>query len=283
MDYSSPILAAWRGQEGPASDLIEASAREASARGEGCVFAFAQYATAVLRNGLGDHAGALGPAQEASEHDEFMVAGWALSELVESAVRSNDTELAAAALQRLSTQTRASGTEWALGIEAYARAMVSDGQTAEKLHREAIDRLSRCRIVTHLARAHLVYGEWLRRQNRRADARERLHTAHELFVSMGAEAFADRAARELRATGERVRKQTVEAPGELTTQEMMIASLARDGYSNPEIGAQLFISPRTVEYHLSKVFAKLDIGSRNELHAVLVEYPTPPDLPTASV
>ena len=161
--------------------------------------------------------------------------------------------------------TRASGTDWALGIEARSRALLSEREAAERLYREAIDRLGRTRVRTELARAHLVYGEWLRRERRRLHAREQLRTAHELFTTMGMEAFAERAARELLATGERARKRTVQTSVQLTPQETQIARLARDGLSNQEIGARLFISPRTVEYHLHKVFTKLGISSRNQL------------------
>ncbi|MDX6455163.1 MAG: hypothetical protein QOD48_1270, partial [Gaiellaceae bacterium] len=171
----------------------------------------------------------------------------------------------------LSKTTRASGTDWALGIEARSRALLSDGKAAEQLYREAIDRLGRTRVRWALARAHLVYGEWLRRENRRVDARDELRTAHELLSSMGAEAFAERAARELRATGENVRKRAAETRGRLTAQETQIARLAADGYTNPEIGAQLFISPRTVEYHLHKVFTVFSIASRTELRHVMPE------------
>jgi DNA-binding CsgD family transcriptional regulator len=184
------------------------------------------------------------------------------------------TELAADALERLSAMTRASGTDWALGIEARSRALLSDGDAAEHLYLEAIDRLGRTSIRVELARAHLLYGEWLRRERRRLDAREQLRAAHEMFTGMGVEAFADRAARELLATGERARKRTVETREDLTPQEAQIARLARDGLSNPEIGARLFISPRTVEYHLHKVFGKLGISSRNQLDRALPAQPS---------
>ena len=165
--------------------------------------------------------------------------------------------------------THASSTDWALGIEARSRALLSENEAAERRYREAIDRLGRTRVRVELARAHLLYGEWLRRERRRRDAREQLRTAHELFASMGMEAFAERAARELLATGERARKRTVETSGQLTAQETQIARLARDGLANSEIGARLFLSPRTVEYHLHKVFTKLDISSRNQLDPAL--------------
>jgi ATP/maltotriose-dependent transcriptional regulator MalT len=166
---------------------------------------------------------------------------------------------------QLSGATSAGGTDWALGAEAYARALVSEDEAADDLYREAIERLARTRARAWLARAHLIYGEWLRRQRRRLDAREQLRTAHEMLATMGAEAFAERARRELLATGESARKRTVDTLGDLTAQEAQIARLAGGGLSNPEIGAQLFISPRTVQYHLHKVFSKLDISSRNQL------------------
>jgi DNA-binding CsgD family transcriptional regulator len=189
--------------------------------------------------------------------------------LIEAAVRSRNAELASRALQRLSETTRASGTAWAVGIEARSQALLSESEAADTLYRKAIKRLGRSGMGVELARGHLLYGEWLRRENRRTDAREQLRTAHELFFSMGVEAFAERAARELLATGETARKRTADTRGQLTAQETQIAELARKGHSNPEIGAQLFISPRTVEYHLHKVFTKLEISSRNELQRVL--------------
>jgi DNA-binding CsgD family transcriptional regulator len=249
--------------------MIEASEVAAVERAEGVVLTFGEYARALLHNGLGQHAAALEPAHRASDRDELMVSVWSLPELVEAAARSGRTELAAAAVKRLAERTRAAGTELALGIEARSCALVSEGAAAEAFHREAIERLGGCRFALDLARARLVYGEWLRRERRRTDAREQLRVAHEMFASMGAEAFADRARRELLATGETVRARTPDTRDELTAQESHIAQLARGGLSNPDIAAQLFISPRTVQYHLRKVFAKLDISSRNQLHAVL--------------
>jgi DNA-binding CsgD family transcriptional regulator len=193
--------------------------------------------------------------------------------LVEAAARTGANEMAADALRRLEERTRAVGTDWSLGSEARSRALVSDGQAAEALYRESIARLERSRIAVNLARAHLVYGEWLRRENRRVDAREQLRAAHEMFSQFGAEAFAERARRELLATGETVRKRKVEKPNVLTPQEEQIGRLARDGYTNPEIGQRLFISPRTVEYHLHKVFTKLDISSRRELRSAFRDSP----------
>ncbi len=269
LGYTSLVLAAWRGQEAQALELIEASREDAAERGEGRAITLAEYATAVLYNGLGRYREALAAAQCASEQDDLGLYGWALIELVEAAVRSREPELAADALERLAERTDLSGTDWALGIEARSRALLDEGQGAEDLYLEASERLGRCRIKVHLARAHLLYGEWLRRENRRIDARETLRTAYEVFSTMGAEAFAERAARELLATGEKARKRTADTRGQLTAQETQIAELAREGNSNPEIGAQLFISPRTVEYHLHKVFTKLEISSRNELQRVL--------------
>ena len=195
-----------------------------------------------------------------------MAYGWALVELIEAGVRAGEPDEAAAALERLSERTRASGTEWALGIEARCRALLNDD---ESLYRESIERLARSRAVVELARSRLLYGEWLRRENRRADARELLRAAHESFSHMGAGAFAERARRELLATGETVRRITADTRDALTPQEIQVARLARDGHTNPEIGAQLFISPRTVEYHLRKVFRKLDVSSRRELRDAL--------------
>ena len=214
-----------------------------------------------LRGGAGR-----GAARPADATTSCCSPTWALVELIEAAVRSGEPELAADALRRLSETTRASGTDWALGIEARSRALLSDGEDAERLYREAIERLGRTRIRAELARAHLLYGEWLRREKRRLDAREQLRTAHEMLTAMGIEAFA--AARRARAAGhrrDRPQAQRRDQLDQLTAQEAQIARLARDGLSNPEIGAQLFISPRTVEYHLHKVFAKLDISSRIEL------------------
>jgi DNA-binding NarL/FixJ family response regulator len=192
-----------------------------------------------------------------------------LIEVVEAAVRSQTPERAADALGRLTEMTRVSGTDWALGVEAGARALLSGGHAAEDLYREAIERLGRSRVRPVLARAHLLYGEWLRREHRRVDARAQLRAAHDQFMSMGMDAFAERARTELLATGEKARKRTVETRDELTTQERQIAQLARDGLSNPEIGTRLFLSPRTVEWHLRKVFTKLEIRSRHELSGAL--------------
>jgi DNA-binding CsgD family transcriptional regulator len=273
LGYTSLVLAAWRGQEAEALELIEASREDATERGEGRAITLAEYATAVLYNGLGRYQTALDAARRASEYDALGLYGWTLIELVEAAVRSGEPGIAGDAVERLSERTRLSGTEWALGVEARSRAILDEGHETEDLYVEATERLARCRIKVHLARAHLLYGEWLRREHRRIDARQQLRSAHALFTTMGAEGFAERAARELLATGETARKRTDEARGQLTAQETQIAELAREGHSNPEIGAQLFISARTVEYHLHKVFTKLGISSRSELRRVLPSEP----------
>ena len=263
--YSSLLLSAWRGVEAESLALMDWGLENVRGRGEGRGIGGHGYGTAVLYNGLGRYEAALAGARSACEYDDIGIFGFALVELVEAGARSGAHEEAAAALRQLEQRTTAAGTNWALGTEAWARALLSDGETADSLYRDAIERLERTRIAVHLARAHLVYGEWLRRENRRVDARAHLRDAHELFIGMGAEAFAERARRELRATGETARSRTDETRGVLTPQEAQIAALARDGLSNPEIGAQLFISPRTVQYHLHKVFAKLEITSRNQL------------------
>jgi DNA-binding CsgD family transcriptional regulator len=263
--YAFLMLKAWRGVEDEALDFFSWGLENVTARGEGRGIGGWGYATAVLYNGLGRYEAALASAQSACEYDDLAIIGFSLLELVEAGARSGAHDEAAAALHRLEERTGAAGTDWALGVRARSRALLSDGQAAEPLYREAIERLERTRIVVHLARAHLVYGEWLRRENRRVDAREHLRAAHEMFSRAGALAFADRAHRELSATGETARTRTDESRDVLTPQEAQIARLAREGLSNPEIGAQLFISPRTVQYHLRKVFKKLDLTSRSQL------------------
>jgi DNA-binding CsgD family transcriptional regulator len=210
-----------------------------------------------------------GPASHLVSLFELVDSMWALPELVEAAVRRGETELARDALERLAESTQPSGTDFGLGIEARSRALLRDGAAADGLYREAIDRLGRTQLRPELARAQLLYGEWLRRENRRVDAREQLRIAHDLFAAIGMEAFAERARIELLATGETARKRTVETSDVLTAQEAVIARLARDGLSNPEIGTRLFISARTVQYHLGKVFTKLNISSRAQLDRVL--------------
>jgi DNA-binding CsgD family transcriptional regulator/tetratricopeptide (TPR) repeat protein len=270
--YARLALTAFRGQEHQIAELIETGTGDLMRRGEGVGLPFIQWATALLYNGLARYQDALAAARRAFETlDELVFSLWAAVELIEAAARSAVPEQAADALERLSDSTQASGTDWALGIEAYARALLSDGKTAERLYREAIDRLSRTRIHWALARAHLVYGEWLRRENRRTDAREQLRTAHQMFIAMGADGFAERTTRELGATGERVSKRTTGTPVQLTARETQIAQLAGNGLSNPEIAAQLFVSRRTVEYHLNKIFAKLAISTRNQLHLALAD------------
>ena len=243
--------------------------REANSRREGIGVAISEYARAVLCNGLGQYEEAFVAASSASEHQEIVGENWGLSELIEPATRTGRTELATDALDRLARKARATRTDWALGIEARSRALLSEDDRAEGLFHEAIEHLSRTRVRAELARAHLLYGEWLRRKHRRFDARAALRTAHEQFTSMGMEAFAERARNELLATGETVRKRTVETRDDLTAQERHIAQLASDGLSNPEIGARLFLSPRTVEWHLRKVFTKLGIRSRRQLASSL--------------
>jgi len=267
--YTSLVLAAWRGEETRALELIQLGLDDATARGEGRAIALAHYVTAVLYDGLGRYDDALAAAQRACSYEDLGLFGWALVELVEAASRSGHPELALEALLLLDERTRAAGTDWALGILARSQALISDGELADSLYREAVERLGRTRIVVHLARARLLYGEWLRRENRRVDARDQLRAAHEMFSRIGAAAFSERTRRELSATGETVRKRCPETLDELTTQEAQVARLACDGHTNSEIGAQLFISPRTVEYHLHKVFTKLSISSRKELRAVL--------------
>ncbi len=269
LGFPEMVLAAWRGQETEASALIEATLRDATARGLGTVGNYATYASSVLYNGLGRHDAARDAAWRVFEHDQLGYGPFVVPELVEAASRTGDMAIVSAALEWLSERTRVSPTEWALGIEARVRALLSEGEVADGLYLESIERLGRTRVRVELARGHLLYGEWLRRKNKRVDAREHLRAAHELFDSMGAEAFAERARRELLATGETVRKRTVETRGDLTAQETQIAQLARDGLSNPEIGTRLFISPRTVQYHLRKVFLKLGIRSRSQLETVL--------------
>jgi DNA-binding CsgD family transcriptional regulator len=263
------LLAAWRGHASTTLQLAAAVTREARVHGEGSAITAAEHAMAVLYNGLGQYELALEAARKAAAADEVATASWALSELVEAATRSGRPELAGAAADRLSRRARASATAWAKGADARARALVEQGARAERLHRDAIGWLGRTRMAAHLARARLTYGEWLRREGRRLDAREQLREAHEAFAAIGAHGFADRARRELLATGEKVRKRRDDTRDELTPQELHIARLARDGRTNPEIGAELFISPRTVEWHLRKVFAKLGISSRMGLHAAL--------------
>jgi DNA-binding CsgD family transcriptional regulator len=269
LPYISLLLAAWRGDAATAAQLTEVLVEGASDRGEGAALTYAEYANAVLHNSLGNYGLAAEDAHRASAVDELVMSPWALNELVEAATRSDQRERAAAAADQLSKIAAASGSDWAYGAAARSRALLAEGRAAEEEYREAIERLSRTRMATHLARARLSYGEWLRRENRRIDARNQLRPAFDAFASMGTQAWAERARRELVATGERVRKRTEDTRDDLTPQEEEIAQLARDGLTNPEIGAQLFIGARTVEWHLRKVFAKLDISSRRELEQAM--------------
>jgi DNA-binding CsgD family transcriptional regulator len=267
--YGELSLAALRGREAEFSELIETSVSEAQARGEGLALGVSEFLGGVLHNGLGRYDAALAAVRDAERCYEEGPATWALPELIEAAARCEEHDLAEHALERLTETTRASGTDRALGIEARSRALLSGGNAADSLYREAIERTGRTHVRVDLARAHLLYGEWLRRERRRVDAREQLRTAHQMFTRMGTEAFAERAERELLATGERVRKRSVETRDELTAQEAQIARLARDGLSNAAIGARLIISQHTVAYHLRKVFSKLGITSRNQLDRAL--------------
>jgi DNA-binding CsgD family transcriptional regulator len=263
--YTLLRLRALQGREGEASAAIE----HAEAGGPSAAL-YAQWAAAVLYNGLARYQEAAAAARQAATNTfEYWVSVWALPELVEAAVRAGDVELASDALERLAETTQSAGTDFALGVEVRSRALLNHEVAADNLYREAIDRLRRTRLRPELARAYLLYGEWLRRQGRRADAREQLRTAYDMFTAIGMEAFAERARRELMATGETVRKRSPGTREELTPQEEQIARLAREGLSNPEIGAQLFVSARTVEWHLRNVFAKLDITSRRQLQRAL--------------
>jgi DNA-binding CsgD family transcriptional regulator len=268
LNFAGLMLAAWRGDQEWMRAVTDKVVPGARARGEGYTLGVWWWLTALMHNGHGRYSDALADAQRACEHEDVIAYGSALVELIDAGAHLGRHDEAAAALERLSERTQASGTDWALGIEAGSRALLSEGDDAESLYREAVERLARCRGVVHLARARLNYGEWLRRENRRVDAREQLRAAYEMFSGIGGEGFAERARHELLATGETARKRSDDARGVLTPQEAHIARLAKDGLSNPEIGAQLFISPRTVQYHLRKVFMKLDITSRNQLSRV---------------
>jgi ATP/maltotriose-dependent transcriptional regulator MalT len=267
--YGALSIAALRGREAELSELIQTSVSEAESRGEGLALTVTEMLRGTLYLGLGRYDAALAAVRQAQRYQNEGPAIWTLTELIEAAARSGQPQLAGHALELLVETTHASGTHWALGMEARCRALLSDGDAAERLYREAIERLAHARLRVQLARAHLLYGEWLRRQRRRVDARRQLRTALEMFTSMGTEGFAGRAERELRATGEHVRKRSVETGDELTAQETQIARLAAEGLSNAEIGSRLFISQHTVAYHLRKVFAKLDISSRNQLSPAL--------------
>jgi DNA-binding NarL/FixJ family response regulator len=271
LPYAAIYLSAYAGREDDVAKLVHTTLPEATAGGQGNAVQFVSLAAAVVANACGRYREALPPAQDASDDmPELVVAMWALIELVEAAARSGEMDLAQGAVDRLAARNDVSANDWSRGLEARSRALVSEGVAADELYREAINRLSRTRLRPELARAHLLYGEWLRRESRRVDARAQLRAAHEQFTSIGMTAFAERSRRELLATGEKARKRTVETRDDLTAQERQIAELARDGLSNPEIGARLFLSPRTVEWHLRKVFGKLGIRSRHELAKALV-------------
>jgi DNA-binding CsgD family transcriptional regulator len=255
------ILAAWRGHEAQASELIDATSEEAAARR----WTSNNYARSVLYNGLGRHDAARGAAWEAFQPDPIGYGSWLLPELAEAASRTADRAMLESALAWLSERTRVISSAWASGIETRVRALLSEGEVAESLYRESIAHLAGPRVRLELARTHLLYGEWLRRERRRLDARKELRTAFEAFTGMGAEAFAGRAERELLATGERAGKRTLDTLDQLTPQETQTARLAANGHTNREIAAQLFISPSTVEYHLRKAFRKLGVKSRTQL------------------
>ncbi|HEY3199033.1 MAG TPA: AAA family ATPase [Actinomycetes bacterium] len=265
--YGDLCFAALRGREAEMSILATATKDDAVQRGEGLGIGLCDWATAVFNNGLGHYQNAMAAAEQASAYlvDVSVTVNWGLIELIEAAARCGLSERVTDAVRRLSESTGAGGSDWALGVEARSQALLSEGETADRLYREAIERLGRTRMRVDLARAHLVYGEWLRRESRRTDAREPLRNAYDMLTDMGMEGFADRARRELLATGETVRKRTVDTLTDLTAQEAQIAKLARDGHTNQEIGSHLFISPRTVEWHLGNVFTKLGITSRKDL------------------
>jgi DNA-binding CsgD family transcriptional regulator len=268
--HGALALGGIRGQETEASEMIQSVITEATAAGQGTAVQYANWAKSVLMNGLGRYRDALDASVDATDGTTpIHVATWALIELIEAAMRTGNNDQAAEALTRLEGVGEGSDSDWSLGIRARSRALVSDGQVAENLYREAIGHLERTALRPDLARAHLLFGEWMRRAGRRIDAREQLRKAYEMFTDIGMEAFAERAQAELLATGETVRKRNVETLTDLTPQELQVARLASDGLTNPEIGARLFLSPRTIEWHLRKVFVKLGITSRRELRAAL--------------
>jgi len=269
--FAALMLTCLRGREAEAVPVVKATIAAATAAGQGLTVGYANWVAAILYNSLGRYEQALTAATQSSQDAAMYVSLWALPELIEAAVRSGNPDLAIEPMARLAESTRAGGTDFGLGIEARSRALLSDGDAAERLYREATDRLSRTRYRPDLARAYLLYGEWLHREGRRDEARAQLRTAYDMLTAIGAEAFAERAERELLAVGERARKPVIQVVSSLSAQEMLIASLAADGRTNPEIGLQLFISARTVEWHLRKIFTKLGIGSRRELPAALAQ------------
>jgi DNA-binding CsgD family transcriptional regulator len=264
--YAAMLLVALQGREADGIAPLESAINDAAAVGQGFAVQWGEFMKAILFNGLGRYNEALVAAQRASDDTpELFISSWALAELIEAASRSGAPGLAANALERLTEDTDVAGTDWGLGIAARSRALLTDGDAAESLYREAIERLGRTRLAPELARAHLLYGEWLRRQRRRVDARNELRIAHDTFTGLGMDAFAERARVELGATGERARKRTVHTRDQLTPQEAQVARLAVQDNTNREIAAQLFISPSTVEYHLRKAFRKLGVKSRTQL------------------
>jgi DNA-binding CsgD family transcriptional regulator/tetratricopeptide (TPR) repeat protein len=264
--YAAMLLAALQGREADGFTLLESAIKEAATVGQGFAVQWGEFVKAILFNGLGRYAEALVAAQRASDDTpELFISSWALAELIEAASRNMAPGPAASALERLTADTAVAGTDWGLGIAARSRALLTEGDEAEPLYREAIERLGRTRLRPELARARLLYGEWLRRRHRRVDARHELRIAHEMFTAIGMEAFAERARVEIEATGERARKRTVQRIDQLTPQEAHVAHLAVQGRTNREIAAQLFISPSTVEYHLRKAFRKLGVTSRTQL------------------
>ena len=268
--WGAVALEVLRGREQDAVTMLEAGAADATRRGEGIGLTVVAWARAILYNTLGIPDRAFVAAREATDCPTNSAASvWGMVELIEAATRLGEPQAAAEAAQRFAAIANAAGTDWALGVDARSRALLSRGARADQLYREALDRLERCRMRVDAARAHLLYGEWLRRERRRVDARLQLRAAHDEFTSMGMDGFAERARKELVATGEKARRRTLETRDDLTAQERQIARLAREGLSNPEIGARLFLSPRTVEWHLHKVFTKLGIRSRWDLASAL--------------
>ena len=271
--YAALTLAAHRGREAEAAELIRATIERATAAGQGAAVTWAHWAAMRLYNGLGRYADVVAAFQRISDRAPVQSVIRPMTELIEAATRTGDLELARNAMAQLAEWTRVGGgTDWALAIEARCRALLAGGKAAEDPYREAIEGFSGTRLRPSLARARLLYGEWLRREGRRLDAREQLRSAHEIFDAAGMEAFAERARRELLATGGTARKRSPDRREALTPQEEQIARLARDGLSNPDIGAQLFVSARTVEWHLRHVFAKLGVTSRRQLRTALPEH-----------
>ncbi len=272
--YAKMFLASLQGNQAEVAALTKSALEEAVSAGQGVNVPYANWMTAVLYNALGRYEEALAAALQATEYiPELFVSTWAVPDLIEAAARVGNTGVAREALGRLSETARAGGTEHGLGLEARARALLSEGEAADHFYREAIERLSRTQLRPELARAHLLYAEWLRRERRRSDARDQLRTASGMFEAIGMEAFAERARRELRATGETARRRNVETNRDLTPQEAQIATMAGEGLSNAEISERLFISAYTVDYHLRKVFSKLGITRRSQLVQALAPYP----------